>query len=70
VERIINLFAPGKLNKYLMILTDKKWKRKWAKRNYPMNQYTQAFKTTLHISKNHPANYQKRVLEALARFDI
>lgn len=54
------------INYLLMKLTDSRWKTKWYKRNYPINDYNIAFKTTLHISKNHPANYQKRVLKHLS----
>jgi hypothetical protein len=68
-ESFFNLFFPGQLNKMLMRLTDKKWRRKWAKKNYPMEDYDLAFKTTLHISKNHPANYQKKILKAISKFE-
>jgi hypothetical protein len=55
------------LNTLLMKVTDKRWRRKWRKRNYPEADYTLAFKTTLHHSKNHPANYQKWILSQLSR---
>ncbi len=53
------------LNIFLMKLTDRKWKRKWEKRGYPMNDYELALKTTPYVSKNHPKNYQKKILEQL-----
>lgn len=53
------------LNKWLMRCTDFKWKRKWKRKGYPMEDYPLAFKTTLYISKNHPKNYQKMVLKQL-----
>ncbi len=62
-----NLF-PGKLNTMLMTLTDRKWRRKWTRENFPMDQYDVAFKTTLHVSKNHPANHQQRVLSVISQF--
>lgn len=65
-ERFINLLNPHTVNQRLMNITDKRWKNKWARKNYPMADYSIAFKTTLHISKNHPANHQKRVLSKLA----
>lgn len=61
----INLLHPAGLNRFFMWLTDTKWRRKWARKGYPAADYPLAFKTTLHISKNHPANYQKRILEEL-----
>jgi hypothetical protein len=53
------------LNLWLMKLTDKKWRRKWQRKGYPMSDYALAFKTTPYISKNHPKNYQKTILKQL-----
>lgn len=53
------------LNIWLMKLTDKKWRRKWQKKGYPMEDYGLALKTTPFVSKNHPKNYQKNVLKQL-----
>lgn len=53
------------LNLWLMKLTDKKWRRKWQRKGYPMSDYALAFKTTPYISKNHPKNYQKAILKQL-----
>jgi hypothetical protein len=69
LEACFNLVRPRKLNKKLMEITDKKWRKKWSKKNYPMSEYDLAFKTTLHVSKNHPANHQKRVMEAISKFE-
>jgi len=66
---LISVMNPSGLNRFFMRLTDHKWRRKWARKGYPAEDYNLAFKTTLHISKNHPANYQKRILEALSRKD-
>jgi hypothetical protein len=52
----------SRLNVFLMELTDSRWKKKWSKRNYPMNEYSLAFKTGISVSKNHPKNYQKEIL--------
>ena len=68
LEFIGNYLFPKRLNRKMMELTDRKWKRKWSLKNYPMEDYNVAFKTTLHISKNHPANHQKRILNALSKF--
>jgi hypothetical protein len=69
-----NLITLGKknllwksLNLFLMHLTDRKWKHKWEKKGFPMDDYQLAFKTTPYVSKNHPANYQKKVLEQLQK---
>ncbi|MGF7231754.1 hypothetical protein [Arachidicoccus sp.] len=55
------------LNIFLMKLTDSKWRTKWTKRGYPMEDYDLAMKTTLYVSKNHPKNYQKKILEQLQK---
>jgi hypothetical protein len=53
------------LNVFLMRMTDAKWKRKWKNKGYPMEDYPLAFKTTPFVSKNHPKNYQKNILNQL-----
>lgn len=53
------------LNMALMRFTDNRWRKKWARKQYPSADYSLAFKTTPHVSKNHPANYQKKILEQL-----
>lgn len=51
------------LNRWLMQATSWYWKKKWTRRKYPEDQYDLAFKSRTYVSKNHPQNYQKRVLE-------
>lgn len=63
-EFIFNVFAPDKFNRWLMNLTDTKWRKKWSNHGYSAEDYNQAFYTSLHASKNHPENYQKKVLSA------
>lgn len=63
-EKVIDVCGDW-LNARLMSITDRRWRRKWRKRNYPEADYNLAFKTTLYHSKNHPANYQKKVLNGL-----
>jgi hypothetical protein len=53
------------LNLWLMKLTDNRWRKKWDRKNYPMEDYNLAFKTTPYVSKNHPQNYQKTILKQL-----
>lgn len=64
-EKLINLCFPDKLNHFFMKITDKKWRRKWKNRGYDEQDYEKAFYTSLHISKNHPDDYEKKVLQAL-----
>jgi hypothetical protein len=70
MEGIINLCFPARLNRFFMMLTDKKWRRKWKKAAYPAEDYDKAFMTSLHISKNHPVDYEKKVLAKLAEDEI
>ena len=65
-EFVLNLFFVERANQMLMRLTDIKWRKKWSKKNYPMEEYDLAFKTTLHISKNHHRNHQKKVLSRIS----
>jgi hypothetical protein len=62
---VIDVLQPGSVNRMLMRMTDTKWQKKWARKGYPAEDYDLAFKTRINISKNHKANYQKRLLEAL-----
>ncbi len=68
-ESLINILDPECINRRLMNATDKKWRRKWARKSYPMDRYNEAFYTTINISKNHPANYQSQILQALEHED-
>jgi hypothetical protein len=65
LERIICIFGADRLNRYFMKVTDRKWRNKWQRKNYPMDKYNEAFYTALNISKNHPANFQSQILNAL-----
>jgi hypothetical protein len=47
-----------------MSLTDKKWRKKWSGHNYNENDYRRSFQTEIHISKNHPADYEKKIMQA------
>lgn len=66
LEGFIDLLWPVMLNRALMNVTDRKWRRKWGRRGYPAGEYDKAFLTSLHVSKNHPDDYEKKVLENLA----
>lgn len=65
-EWMFNRLLPQRMNYFLMKLTDKLWRYKWEKRNYPKEDYNIAMKTKWYVSKNHPLNYQKKVLELTA----
>lgn len=51
------------LNNYLMKYTDQRWRNKWKSKGYDPKEYELAFKTQLTVSKNHPSNYQKKILD-------
>lgn len=57
------VIGSNKLNHFFMELTDKKWRKKWARKNFPMEAYDLAFKTRLYVSKNHDKNYQEKILK-------
>lgn len=63
--RIFEIFGNDSLNAFLMYWTDKKWRRKWARKKFPAEDYELAFKTKINVSKNHRHNYQKKLLELL-----
>jgi hypothetical protein len=62
---LLNRLKPEPLNEWLMRFTDRRWRRKWARKAYPVADYDDAFKTRPNISKNHHLNYQKRILAVL-----
>lgn len=70
IEFLFNLLLPKQLNSILMRLTDMKWQRKWKAAGYPMEDYELAFRTRTYVSKNHPKNYQKRVLKEVKHQSI
>jgi hypothetical protein len=57
--------ASDRLNAALMQLTDRRWRKKWEKRNFAQEDYDLAFKTRINVSKNHRHNYQKKLLSNL-----
>lgn len=65
IEFVFNIFLPDKLNLFLMNLTNRKWRSKWKRKGFDMGQYDKAFLTTEHISKNHPQDYENKVLTDL-----
>lgn len=67
-ESVLNLLPMNVINKSLMNFTDKRWKRKWAKAGYPMEDYDLAFRTREGISKNHPRNHQKIIMNKFSEY--
>ena len=63
LEWTFNKLWPEHVNGFLMRLTDKLWRYKWERKNYPAEDYDIAMKTKWYVSKQHPLNYQKKVLE-------
>lgn len=61
-ESVVNICLPKFLNLSLMFITDSWWKLKWRLKKYPMQDYDLAMKTRWYVSKNHPLNYQKKIL--------
>ncbi len=64
-EAVFNILFPDQFNAFLMKFTDWKWRRKWRHSGYSPEEYNRAFQTEIHISKNHPVDYEKKVLQAL-----
>lgn len=60
-EKLISLLGGALLEKALMKLTHFRWKAIYQTR-YSREEFEVAFKTKLYASKNHPQNFQKRVL--------
>lgn len=65
LEWMLNMLSAERMNLFFMNLTDRKWRKKWQKRGFPMEDYDRAFYTSLHQSKNHPADFQKKILHEL-----
>jgi len=70
LEGLLNLAFPKTLNRWLMQLTDWKWRRKFAHLRLKEEDYQRAFYISLHTSKNHPADYQKKVLKAAVENEL
>ena len=67
LENILDLGFPEKMNHFFMDITYRKWRRKWKRQEYPEEDYNRAFLTNLHVSKNHPDDYEKKVMTRLSR---
>jgi hypothetical protein len=61
-EKMLSLFFGNQLNKLLMLVTLRRWKKLYRKK-YDRADFKIAFKTKEYASKNHPRNFQKMVME-------
>lgn len=72
LEKCLSFFS-GRLDKIFMDITLKRWERLYQK-NHGDSDFRIAFKTTKYASKNHPRNYQRKVMdlynEKLAEFSM
>ncbi|HEX8040482.1 MAG TPA: hypothetical protein VF490_15090 [Chryseosolibacter sp.] len=61
LEFFLHPVAP-RLDRFCMRITLRRWKRLYEKK-YSKKDFAIAFKTLPHVSKNHPRNFQKSILE-------
>lgn len=69
-EWLISRLMPVKINEWLMKFTDWKWKRKFAHLNLSQADYDRAMMTKPYLSKNHPHDYQKKVMSSVKKQPI
>lgn len=73
LENVIDILGGQWLETYCMKLTGNRWKKIYA-RQYEQKDFTVAFRTEKHASKNHPRHFQKRVIdqyrERLSEFNL
>jgi hypothetical protein len=61
-EKSINVFFGDTLNRWFKQLTINRWRKTYA-HLYSASDFNVAFKSTESVSKNHPRNFQKRIIE-------
>jgi len=61
IEKILNTKIGEQLDQFFMNITLKRWKKKFGE--LPDAEFDISFKTTKKISKHHPSNFQKKVLD-------
>jgi hypothetical protein len=62
LEALLRVIAGKWTERWFMRLTIQRWKKLYEK-SVPEHDFQVAFRSTTSVSKNHPRNYQKRVLE-------
>ncbi len=65
MEGIFNVFFPAKLEHYFRKITYDRWERLY-KKDYAKDDFDVAFKSREYASKNHPSNYQRKILDLYA----
>jgi len=65
IERALNNKLGDRLDSWFMALTMKRWQRKFA--HFTPEYFDHALRTRKYVSKHHPQNFQKRVLDTLAQ---
>jgi len=65
LEQFINLLPVDKLESFCRKITLNRWKRLYAK-EYPTVDFEVAFKSREYASKNHPQNFQRKIMELYA----
>ena len=63
IEKIFNSKVGGIFDKWLMTVTDKRWKKKTAKRKLNANNVKVGMVVSRHFSKPDPKNFQPNVLQ-------
>jgi hypothetical protein len=62
LESAFIVFGASLLNKFFKWVTVRNWKRQYSQ-HYSPTDFKIAFKSTDSVSKNHPRNFQKKILE-------
>ena len=60
LEAVIEWLRPDTLDRFLMKLTFRRWKRLYG--DFERADFRLAFKTNRHVSKSHQNNFQKKIL--------
>jgi hypothetical protein len=61
IEPMLSRFGQ-RLDSFFMRMTSRRWRKMYGN-EYGKKDFDIAFKTKKHVSKNHPKNYQKRILD-------
>ncbi|MBT1698968.1 hypothetical protein KK083_18890 [Fulvivirgaceae bacterium PWU4] len=62
MEAMLNIFFGNALERFFMFTTLRRWKKLYQE-SYDAADFGIAFKTKKYVSKNHPKNFQKKVME-------
>lgn len=62
METTLNIFFANALERFFMFITLRRWKKLYQD-SYDAADFRIAFKTKKYASKNHPKNFQKKVME-------